>query len=161
MLTDAAMSLDNVVALAAIARGDFWLLALGVFLSIPIVAYGGLILIRSFAARRRLLTFGAVVLGWVAGEMAVSDPLFAGWVKAQAPALSVIAPALGAALVWLAGEAAARDPPGPHSRLTRALRGSSDRLAVAGRFEIFAGRAGLAASRVLSSGRRIDQEGKP
>ena len=38
------MSLDNVVALAAIAGGSFWLLALGVLLSIPIIAFGGLIL---------------------------------------------------------------------------------------------------------------------
>ena len=44
MLADAAMSLDNVVALAAIAGGSFWLLALGVVLSIPIIAFGSLIL---------------------------------------------------------------------------------------------------------------------
>ena len=44
VVADAAMSLDNVVALAAIARGNFWLLAAGVVVSIPVLAYGGLVL---------------------------------------------------------------------------------------------------------------------
>jgi YjbE family integral membrane protein len=108
MLADAAMSLDNVVALAAIAGGSFWLLALGVVLSIPIIAYGSLILSGIIRRAPAILTLGAVVLGWIAGEMAVSDPLVAGWVQANAPALAVFAPALGAAFVWLAGQGAER-----------------------------------------------------
>jgi hypothetical protein len=111
MLADAAMSLDNVVALAAIAGGSFWLLGLGVLLSIPIIAYGSLILSRIIRGAPAILTLGAVVLGWIAGEMAVSDPLFAGWFEANAPALAVIAPALGAAFVWLAGQGAERRSP--------------------------------------------------
>ena len=111
MLADAAMSLDNVVALAAIAGGSFWLLALGVVLSIPIIAFGSLILSGIIRRAPAILTLGAVVLGWIAGEMAVSDPLVAGWVQANAPALAVFAPALGAAFVWLAGEGAERRSP--------------------------------------------------
>ena len=108
MLADAAMSLDNVVALAAIAGGSFWLLALGVVLSIPIIAFGSLILSGIIRRAPAILTLGAVILGWIAGEMAVSDPLVAGWVQTNAPALTVFAPALGAAFVWLAGEGAER-----------------------------------------------------
>jgi YjbE family integral membrane protein len=111
MLADAAMSLDNVVALAAIAGGSFWLLALGVLLSVPIIAYGSLILSRIIRGAPAILTLGAVVLGWIAGEMAVSDPLVAGWFEANAPALAVIAPALGVAFVWLAGQGAERRSP--------------------------------------------------
>ena len=111
MLADAAMSLDNVVALAAIAGGSFWLLALGVALSIPIIAFGSLILSGIIRRAPAILTLGAVVLGWIAGAMAVSDPLVAGWVQANAPALAVFAPALGAAFVWLAGEGAQRRSP--------------------------------------------------
>ena len=92
MVADAAMSLDNVVALAAIAGGSFWLLALGVVLSIPIIAFGSLILSGIIRRAPAILTLGAVVLGWIAGEMAVSDPLVAGWVQANAPALAVFAP---------------------------------------------------------------------
>jgi hypothetical protein len=102
-LADAAMSLDNVVALAAIAGGNFWLLALGVLLSIPIIAYGSLILTGIIRHAPMILTLGAVVLGWIAGGMAVSDPLVSGWVQSNAPALAVVAPALGAVFVWVAG----------------------------------------------------------
>src|SRR5208337_2272076 len=91
MLADATMSLDNVVALAAIAGGNFWLLALGVVLSIPIIAFGSLILSGIIRRAPAILTLGAVVLGWIAGAMAVSDPLVAGWVQANAPALAVFA----------------------------------------------------------------------
>jgi YjbE family integral membrane protein len=110
-LADAAMSLDNVVALASIAGGNFWLLALGVLLSIPIVAYGSLILAGIIRRAPMILTLGAVVLGWIAGEMGVSDPLLSGWVQANAPALAAFAPALGAAFVWVAGAGAKRRAP--------------------------------------------------
>ena len=114
-LADAAMSLDNVVALAAIAKGSFWLLALGVLLSIPIVAYGSLILSGIIRHAPVILTLGAVVLGWIAGEMAVSDPLLSGWVHANAPALVPLAPALGAAFVWIAGAPPPLIAPGSES----------------------------------------------
>jgi len=115
---DAAMSLDNVVALAAIAGGNFWLLALGVLLSIPIVAYGSLILSAVVRHAPMILTLGAVVLGWIAGEMAVSDPLISGWVHANAPALSVLAPTLVAVFVSVAGRGAQR----PHRRTEEPTR---------------------------------------
>ena len=89
MVADAAMSLDNVVALAAIARGNFWLLALGVLLSIPVLAYGGFILTASCGRAPEIVTLGAALLGWIAGDMAVTDPLVSGWIDANAPALGV------------------------------------------------------------------------
>jgi YjbE family integral membrane protein len=106
MFADAAMSLDNVVALAAIAAGNFWLLAAGVLLSIPILAYGGLILTQIVRHAPEIMTIGAVILGWVAGEMAVSDPLLSSWIQADAPALAVLAPPLVAVFVWVAGQGA-------------------------------------------------------
>ena len=103
MLADAAMSLDNVVALAAIARGNFALLTLGVVLSIPIIAYGALILSQIIRRAPEILTLGAAFLGWIAGGMAVSDPLVSAWIGANAPALGALAPALVAVFVVLAG----------------------------------------------------------
>jgi YjbE family integral membrane protein len=103
VVADAAMSLDNVVALAAIARGDFWLLAAGVALSIPVLAYGGLILSTLLDNAPALIAIGAALLGWIAGDMAVSDPLVANWAGVNAPGLVAIAPALGAAFVFLRG----------------------------------------------------------
>ena len=130
MLADAAMSLDNVVALAAVAGGSFWLLALGVVLSIPIIVFGSLILSGIIRRAPEILTLGAVVLGWIAGEMAVSDPLVAGWVQANAPALAVFAPALGAAFVWLAGQGAERRSPRRAIEPPRAVIAPPPRVAV-------------------------------
>jgi YjbE family integral membrane protein len=96
---DAAMSLDNVVALAAIARGNFWLLLAGVAFSIPVLAYGGLILSTMLRDAPGLVVIGAALLGWIAGDMAISDPLIANWANVNTPGLVAIAPALGAAFV--------------------------------------------------------------
>ncbi len=80
MLVDATMSVDNVVALAAIAGGAFWLVAAGVLVSIPSVAYGPLILSALVRKAPEIMAVGAAFLGWIAGAMAVSDPLAASWV---------------------------------------------------------------------------------
>ena len=104
MVADAAMSLDNVVALAAIAQGNYWLLAIGVLMSIPIIAYGAVILSRIIGRAPEILTIGAAFLGWIAGGMAVGDPLVAGWVQANAPGLGAFAPALVALFVLAAGK---------------------------------------------------------
>ncbi len=106
MIADAAMSFDNVVALAAIAGGDYWLLAIGVLISIPIIAYGALILSRIIRHAPEILTVGAAFLGWIAGGMAVTDPLVAGWVQSNAPALAAFAPALVTLFVLAAGKSA-------------------------------------------------------
>jgi YjbE family integral membrane protein len=103
VVADAAMSIDNVVALAAIARGNFWLLAIGVLLSLPILGYGGMLLHNLLSRAPGLVAFGAALLGWIAGDMAISDPAVAPWANANAPGLVAIAPALGAAFVWLHG----------------------------------------------------------
>jgi YjbE family integral membrane protein len=110
VVADAAMSLDNVVALAAIARGNFWLLAAGVAFSIPVLAYGGLILSTLLENAPALIAIGAALLGWIAGDMAASDPLIADWANVNAPGLVAIAPALGAAFVFLRGGASASRP---------------------------------------------------
>ncbi|HEY3720862.1 MAG TPA: YjbE family putative metal transport protein [Roseiarcus sp.] len=103
IVADAAMSLDNVVALAAIARGSFWLLAIGVALSLPILGFGGMLLIELLRRAPGLVAFGAALLGWIAGGMAISDPMVAPWANANAPGLVAITPALVAAFVWLNG----------------------------------------------------------
>ncbi len=121
VIADAAMSLDNVVALAAIARGSFWLLAAGVVLSIPVLAYGGLVLSAALRAAPWLVKLGAAVLGWIAGDMAVTDPLVGGWIAVNAPALAAITPALGAAFVFFAGPSAQPLTPAPSAAARPAL----------------------------------------
>ena len=113
VVADAAMSLDNVIALAAIARGNFWLLAAGVVVSIPVLAYGGVILSAALRAAPWLVRLSAALLGWIAGDMAVTDPLIGGWAAVNAPALAAIAPALGALFVFFADPSARPLRPAP------------------------------------------------
>jgi len=122
VVADAAMSLDNVIALAAIARGNFWLLAAGVVVSIPVLAYGGVILSAALRAAPWLVRLSAALLGWIAGDMAATDPLIGGWTAVNAPALGAIAPALGALFVFFADpsprpatQARSADRPAPAS----------------------------------------------
>jgi len=97
---DAIMSLDNIVALGAIAQGDVRLLMFGLLLSIPLLVFGGLLVVGLLKRYPILVELGGVVLGWIAGEIAVTDPTIAIWVERQAPALAIALPFLGVALVW-------------------------------------------------------------
>lgn len=96
---DAFMSFDNIVALAAIARGSALLLIFGLLLSIPLLVFGGLLVIGLLKRHPILVKAGGVVLGWIAGEMVVADPAIAAWAERDAPALAVVLPALGVILV--------------------------------------------------------------
>jgi YjbE family integral membrane protein len=124
VVADAAMSLDNVIALAAIARGSFWLLAAGVVFSIPVLAYGGVILSAALRAAPWLVKLSAALLGWIAGDMAVTDPLIGDWIAVNAPALAAIAPALGAVFVYFADPSPRPARPAP-SAVARSARSAS------------------------------------
>ncbi len=100
-VADAAMSLDNVVALAAIAQGNLLWLAIGVGLSLPVLGYGGLVVAEALQRAPGLAAFGAALLGWIAGGMAASDALWAQRLEANAPALAALLPAFVAAFVYL------------------------------------------------------------
>ncbi|POZ61900.1 TerC family protein [Chromobacterium alticapitis] len=98
---DLALSLDNVVALAAAAQGSVLFLLLGLLLSVPLLMYGSLLLSRLMDDYPLLIPAGSAVLGWLAGSLAASDALWGDWVAAQAPALQVVLPMLGAIFVLL------------------------------------------------------------
>ncbi|HWG07153.1 MAG TPA: TerC family protein [Beijerinckiaceae bacterium] len=101
-IADAVMSLDNVIAIAAAANGSFWLIVFGLVLSIPLIIFGaGLvsIVIDRFPI---LVWAGAALLGWVAGELAASDPAAAS-LSAAVYRLDVWAGAAGAVFVMLIG----------------------------------------------------------
>jgi YjbE family integral membrane protein len=113
LIADLVMSLDNVIAVAAAAKGSLTLLILGLAISIPLVIFGSTLLLKVMERYPIIITIGAALLGWVAGEMFVTDPLVKTWVDAAAAALHWAAPAAGALLVvttgtWLARQALAR-----------------------------------------------------
>ena len=108
LIADLVMSTDNVIAVAAAAKGSIVLLVLGLVISIPLVVFGATLLMVLMERYPIIITLGAAVLGWTAGEMGVTDPAVADWVKANAHWLDWIAPAVGAVVVVAIGKALAK-----------------------------------------------------
>lgn len=115
LIADLVMSLDNVIAVAGAAKGSLLLLILGLGISIPLVIFGSTFLLKAMQRYPVIITIGAGLLGWVAGDMATTDPLVREWVSTHAPWLHEAAEVLGAILVvitgkWLAAEALLKRP---------------------------------------------------
>src|SRR6266702_3067015 len=127
LIADLVMSLDNVIAVAAVAKGSILLLVLGLLISIPLVVFGATLLMKIMETYPVIITVGAALIGYVSGEMLVTDPVVVEWFRANAhwmidfELLTVfghkfepsVAGLIGAASVvvvgkWLAG----RKPPG-------------------------------------------------
>lgn len=103
VIADLVMSLDNVIGVAAAAKGNVALLVIGLVISIPLIIFGSSMLLKVMTRFPVIITLGAGLLGWVAGEMALSDPALHGWAANQ-HALHTIAPAIGAVLVVVVGK---------------------------------------------------------
>ena len=119
LIADLVMSLDNVIAVAAAAGGSVLLLILGLAISIPLVIFGATLLLKLMERFPVIITIGGALIGWVAGEMLVTDPALEGWltglgvefVKAEPMiaglSLELLAGGVGVAIVvalgkWLA-----------------------------------------------------------
>jgi YjbE family integral membrane protein len=75
VIADIIMSLDNVIAVAAAANGQLSLLALGLAISIPMIIAGAALIMLVLDRFPFLVWFGAMLLGWIAGDVIVSDPV--------------------------------------------------------------------------------------
>jgi YjbE family integral membrane protein len=84
LVADVVMSLDNVLAVAAVAKDSIVLLILGLGLSIPLVIFGATFLMKLMVRYPIIITIGAALLGWVAGDMLISDPILTQWVAEHA-----------------------------------------------------------------------------
>lgn len=73
-IADAAMSLDNVIAVAAVAHGSISLIAFGVLFSIPLLIIGSSFLLKVFDKYPILIWFGGALLGWISGHLLLTDP---------------------------------------------------------------------------------------
>ena len=98
LLADLVMSLDNVIAVAAAAKGDTTLLVLGLAISIPLVIFGSTLIIKIMDRFPWIVTLGAALIGWVAGETIVSDHVLQDFVQ-NYPWVKYLASAVGAVLV--------------------------------------------------------------
>jgi YjbE family integral membrane protein len=106
MVADVTMSLDNVLAVAGAAAGDFTLLVFGILISLPLVVFGSGIIGWLMGRWIWIVWLGGGILGWVAGEMMISDPVVHGWLGPVAGVLHyplplVLAAALTALGWWL------------------------------------------------------------
>ncbi len=73
ILADAIMSLDNVVALAGVAKGQLLLIAIGVVISIPIMIYGSKLIVKLLMKYRVLIYIGAAILAYTGASMITED----------------------------------------------------------------------------------------
>ncbi len=77
VVADLIMSLDNIIALAAIAQGNMALLAIGLIISIPVVVAGAALIMMLLDRLPILVWVGAALLGWLAGDVIATDPAVA------------------------------------------------------------------------------------
>jgi len=103
LIADLVMSLDNVLAVAAAAKGNLPLLVLGLLISIPLIIFGATLLTKVMERFPIIITIGAALLGFLAGEMLVTDPAVTAYFGTVGPTLEMLAGATGAALVVALG----------------------------------------------------------
>lgn len=102
MMADITMSIDNIIAIAAAAKGDNFLLGLGLGFSIPLIVTGASIIVALLDRLPILVWAGAALLGWIAGEVIVADHVVSA--RLASPFDQPIFYAVGAAcLVLIAG----------------------------------------------------------
>jgi len=119
VVADVTMSLDNVLAIAAAAHGDVLLVMFGIGLSLPIVVWGAGLLARLMNRYTWVVWLGGGLLGYVAGEMMLDDPIIARWLGETAAVLHRPLPiAVGAVVTglgWLFARMARQRPTVPEN----------------------------------------------
>lgn len=87
IIADAAMGLDNVIAVAGAANGDFLLVVIGLIISIPIVVWGSTIILKLMEKYPIIIYIGAGILAFTAAKMILHEPFIEnfvdgnGWVQ--------------------------------------------------------------------------------
>ncbi len=104
LIADVVMSLDNVIAVAAAAKGSNLLLMIGLAISIPLVIFGSTLMIKLMERFPIIVTLGAALIGWVGGETIVSDVALQE-IAMENAWLHYVAAAAGAIFVVLLGRA--------------------------------------------------------
>ena len=102
IIADFVMSLDNVLGVAAAAKGNVSLLVFGLLISIPMIAWSSQLVLKLIDRFPFIIYAGGALLGYVAGEMLVSEALFKPLVEAQ-HYLHWLTPVLCALLVLVVG----------------------------------------------------------
>ena len=103
LVADLVMSLDNVLAVAAAAKGNTALLVIGLAVSIPLIIFGSTLLLKVMERFPIIITLGAALLGFLAGEMLLTDPAIVERFGELSHTVINLAGAIGAAIVVVVG----------------------------------------------------------
>jgi YjbE family integral membrane protein len=108
LIADLVMSLDNVLAVAAAAQSGpeetrMLLLIIGLALSIPLIIFGSTMLLKLMDRFPLIITFGAGLLGWLAGGMIVDDPALVDGIQSIFGDIKLVAEIIGVAIVIAVG----------------------------------------------------------
>ena len=131
LIADLVMSLDNVIAVAAAAEqgppeAKIALLIIGLALSIPIVIFGSTLMLKVMGRYPVIITLGAALLGFIAGDIMATDPALKGWLTGLGAeyaggkpkfgdwSIALVCGAVGAAFVFVLGTWLARRQAGKH-----------------------------------------------
>lgn len=107
IVADLVMSIDNVIAIAGVATSaggqhQVPLVIFGLLVSIPIIIWGSQLVLKLMDRFPWVITVGGMLLGWIAGTMAISDPAVKDWIS-QTPVMNYSAGVGGALLVLALG----------------------------------------------------------
>lgn len=86
-IADIVMSLDNVIAVAAVADGSLALLVFGLGISIPAIVAGANIIMAMLNYFPLIIWAGAGLLGWIAGDVIASDPIITSYAASFGPSV--------------------------------------------------------------------------
>jgi YjbE family integral membrane protein len=104
LVADLVMSLDNVLAVAAAAQGNTPLLIIGLAVSIPLIVFGSTLVLKVMERFPVIIVAGAALLGWLAGEMMLTDPAIPPRLGAPSESAVRAAGIAGAILVVVLGK---------------------------------------------------------
>ncbi len=104
-VADAVMSLDNMMAVAAAAKGSKLLILIGLALSLPFIVFGSTLALALLIRFPILVWAGAGLLGWIGGDLIGADPDLAAWLRVRWPGFDTWDAPAGAVFVtviaWL------------------------------------------------------------
>ena len=113
IVADFVMSLDNVIAIAGAAQGahpdhQLGLVIFGLVVSVPIIIWGSTIVLKLIDRFPIVVTFGAALLGWIAGGMLITDIFIVERFGEPTAVMKIAAEVVGAVLIVLLGKGIAR-----------------------------------------------------
>ena len=90
-------------AIAAAAKGNMYLVVFGLLLSVPIIIAGSAIILKLMSRYPVIISMGAGLLGWLAGDLIVHDPLLESYLNFQIPYANLLITGGFAAVVVVVG----------------------------------------------------------